>query len=69
MIARGGDDVRPGRPNTDDKKRAWLNIIIHLLSTVPYAPLQAHGIALPKRQRADGYRDPNLALKHIPTPF
>jgi polyphosphate kinase 2 len=55
--------------NTDDKKRARLNIITHLLSQVPYEPLKPRDITLPKRQKADGYRQPNLPLRHIPTPF
>ncbi|GIE34638.1 polyphosphate kinase 2 [Actinoplanes italicus] len=55
--------------NTDDKKRARLNIISHLLSQVPYEPLKPRDIRLPKRQKADGYREPDLPLRRIPTPF
>jgi polyphosphate kinase 2 (PPK2 family) len=55
--------------DTDDKKRGRLNIITHLLSRVPYKPLDHHDISLPKRQKADGYQEPNLPLRHIPTPF
>ena len=29
----------------------------------------ARDITLPKRQKADGYREPALPLKYIPTPF
>ena len=54
---------------TDDKKRGRLNIISHLLSQVPYKPLTPLDITLPKRQRADGYVEPDLPLRHIPTPF
>ena len=54
---------------TDDKKRSRLNVISHLLSQVPYEPLQHQDVSLPKRQRANGYRDPQLALRRIPTPF
>jgi polyphosphate kinase len=54
---------------TDDKKRGRLNIITHLLSQVPYEPLQPRDIKLPKRQGAGGYREPHLSLKYIPTPF
>jgi len=54
---------------TDDKKRGRLNIISHLLSQVPYKPLAHRDIKLPKRQRADGYVEPDLPLRHIPTPF
>jgi polyphosphate kinase 2 len=55
--------------HTDDKKRGRLNIISHLLSQVPYKPLAHRDIKLPKRQRADGYVEPDLPLRHIPTPF
>jgi polyphosphate kinase len=54
---------------TDDKKRGRLNIISHLLSQVPYKPLEPRDITLPRRQRAGGYTDPGLPLRYIPTPF
>ena len=37
--------------NTDDKKRGRLNIITHLLSQVPYEPLEREDVELPKRQK------------------
>jgi polyphosphate kinase 2 len=55
--------------HTDDKKRGRLNIISHLLSQVPYKPLAHRDITLPKRQRPSGYVEPDLPLRHIPTPF
>jgi polyphosphate kinase 2 len=55
--------------NTDDKKRGRLNIISHLLGQVPYKPLAHRDITLPKRQKADGYVEPELPLRYIPTPF
>jgi polyphosphate kinase len=55
--------------DADDKKRARLNIISHLLSQVPYKPLPHRDITLPKRQPRGGYRQPDLPLRHIPTPF
>jgi polyphosphate kinase 2 len=55
--------------NTDDKKRGRLNIITHLLDTVPYLPLQHRDVTLPKRQKPEGYREPSLTVRHIPTPF
>jgi polyphosphate kinase len=54
---------------TDDKKRGRLNIISHLLSQVPYEPLSMPDIALPKRQKAAGYTEPDLEPRHIPTPY
>jgi hypothetical protein len=55
--------------DADDKKRARLNIISHLLSQVPYKPLPHQDITLPKRQKDGGYLQPQLPLRHIPTPF
>ena len=55
--------------DTDDKKRGRLNIISHLLSQVPYKPLAPRDIVLPRRQGARGYTEPDLPLRHIPTPF
>ena len=55
--------------NTDVKKRGRLNIISHLLSVVPYEPLPAKDVALPKRQKADGYEPSQLPPRKIPTPF
>jgi polyphosphate kinase len=54
---------------TDVKMRGRLNIITHLLSQIPYQPLTPRDITLPKRQRPDGYEQPNLPLRYIPTPF
>jgi polyphosphate kinase 2 len=55
--------------DTNDKKRGRLNIITHLLSQIPYEPLAPPDVELPKRQSAGGYRDPDLPLHHVPTPF
>jgi polyphosphate kinase 2 len=54
---------------TDDKKRGRLNIITHLLGQVPYAPLEAREVKLPRRKVSARQVEPDLPLKHIPTPF
>jgi polyphosphate kinase 2 len=54
---------------TDDKMRGRLNIISHLLSQVPYAPLELRDVELPKRKVNARYVEPHLTLKYIPTPF
>jgi polyphosphate kinase 2 len=54
---------------TDDKRRGRLNIITHLLSQVPYEPVEHKEITLPKRQRPGRYVEPELPLRYIPTPF
>ncbi|TLP70245.1 polyphosphate kinase 2 [Pseudomonas nitroreducens] len=40
----------------DDKKRARLNCISHLLSQIPYQEVQQPAVDLPERQRHEGYR-------------
>jgi polyphosphate kinase len=52
--------------DADDKKRARLNIISHLLSQVPYEPLAHRDVKLPRRQQPDGYVPPELRLRHVP---
>ena len=55
--------------DADDKMRARLNIISHLLSQIPYKPPAHRDITLPKRQPPGGYVRPDLPLRHIPAPF
>src|SRR6516162_8428281 len=55
--------------DADDKKRARLNILSHLMSQIPYAPPPHRNRSLPRRQRSGGYQQPDLPLRHIPTPF
>ena len=51
--------------HSDDKRRARLNLITHLLSQIPYEELPRKRIQLPERQGRDGYRDPDLPLKYV----
>lgn len=51
---------------SDDKKRARLNIIRHMLDRIPYEELPREAVKLPKRQDPDGYEDPNYPSKVIP---
>ncbi len=55
--------------NTDDKQRGRLNIISHLLSQIPYQPLERPDVTLPKRQAPGNYEESELVLRHIPTRF
>jgi polyphosphate kinase 2 (PPK2 family) len=50
---------------SDDKRRARLNIITHLLAHIPYAKAPAQKVTLPKRQKADGYRESDHPFKFI----
>jgi polyphosphate kinase len=47
--------------NADDKKRARLNLISHLLSLIPYKDLTPPKIKLPPRQPDDGYVRPPIS--------
>ncbi len=46
--------------NADDKKRARLNVICHLLDQIPYEDLTPEEIALPPRQSDEGYVRPPI---------
>jgi polyphosphate kinase len=47
--------------NADDKRRARLNCIAHLLSRIPYEDLTPPPITLPPRQPDQGYVRPPLS--------
>ncbi len=47
--------------NADNKKRARLNMIHHLLSLIPYQDLTPEPIVLPARQDDQGYVRPPMA--------
>jgi polyphosphate kinase 2 len=51
---------------SDDKKRARLNVISHLLSLIPYEDLKREKPILPKRQKAHGYVEPDYPYKLVP---
>jgi polyphosphate kinase len=55
--------------NSDDKKRARLNIINHLLSKVPYKEAPREKVKLPDRQKPGGYRDPQYPFKYVTEKF
>jgi polyphosphate kinase len=55
--------------HTDNKRRARLNIITHLLDQIPYKPLDHHDVVLPEREPAGDYVQANRPLHYIPTPF
>ncbi|MGC4115136.1 MAG: polyphosphate kinase 2 [Myxococcales bacterium] len=63
-------DVPPVRWNVvkaDDKKRARLNVIAHLLSCIPYKDLTPERPELPPRNKSRGYRRPALSeQKFVP---
>jgi len=50
---------------SDDKKRARLNIISHLLAHIPYEEAPREKVKLPKRQKAGDYQEPDYPFKFI----
>ena len=53
--------------DADVKRRARLNCIRHLLSTIPYKELKRAKVRLPPRQKATGYvRPPHDSQKFVP---
>ena len=55
--------------HTDDKKRARLNIITHLLSQIPYESPKRKKITLPERVVRDDTQPGTTQPRYIPTPF
>jgi len=54
----------------NDKRRARLNCISHLLTLIPYKDVRREKIKLPKRQKRKGYREPsNRSYKWVPEVF
>jgi polyphosphate kinase 2 len=51
---------------SDDKKRARLNLITHLLSRIPYKKVPRGKVTLPKRQKQGKYREPDYPFKLVP---
>ena len=54
---------------SDNKKRARLNIISHLLGQVPYQDVPRAEVTLPKRQAARGYREPDYPYRYVPETY
>ena len=55
--------------HSDDKKRARLNIITHLLGHIPYKKVPREKVKLPKRQKAGGYKEPDYPYKMVSEEF
>ncbi len=55
--------------HSDDKKRARLNVISHLLAHVPYEPLERKDVTLPEREPPGDYHEPDLPMRYVPTRY
>jgi len=51
--------------HSDDKRRARLNLITHLLQQIPYKTAPREKVKLPKRQKPGRYRDPKYPFKYV----
>jgi polyphosphate kinase 2 len=54
---------------SDDKKRTRLNIISHILASIPYERVKSEKVDLPKRQKPHGYKDPDYQYRRVPEVF
>ena len=55
--------------DSNDKKRARLNLISHLLTRIPYKKAPREKVELPKRGKAHGYVEPDYPYKFVPEKF
>ncbi len=54
---------------SDNKRRARLNALSHILSKIPYEELPREKVKLPKRQGAGDYKEPDYPFRFIPEVF
>jgi polyphosphate kinase 2 len=54
---------------SNSKKNVRLNIISHLLQSIPYEAMPRKKVSLPKRQKPDGYRESDYSYKFVPEKF
>ncbi len=55
--------------NADDKRRARLNVISHILDMVPYEREEQAPVTLPPRQKKGNYREPHSHPHEVPSRF
>ena len=53
--------------HSDDKKRARLNVISHLLDRIPYEPIHPKKVSLPERKVHDNTGESEALLRYVPT--
>ena len=55
--------------HSDNKRRARLNVLTHILSKIPYEEPPRAKVELPKRQHRGDYKDPDYPFRLIPEVF
>ena len=53
----------------DDKRRARLNCISHLLNLIPYKEVKREKVRLPPRRTSKGYKEPEYRYKFVPQKY
>jgi polyphosphate kinase 2 len=67
MVHTDTPDAHWFEVEADDKRKARINTIHHLLSSVPYQPVQRPALVLPARPPGNGYqRPPRELFHHVP---
>jgi hypothetical protein len=67
MLAATDSDFAPWYvADSNDKKRARLNVISHLLSQIPYESVPHKRVTLPERQKPEGYQEPTFTYRRVP---
>jgi hypothetical protein len=54
---------------SDNKRRARLNALIHILSKIPYEELPRSKVKLPKRQGRGDYKETGYPFRVVPEVF
>ncbi|HEY2538243.1 MAG TPA: hypothetical protein VGI28_01895 [Stellaceae bacterium] len=54
---------------SDNKRRARLNVLTHILSKIPREELPRAKVELPKRQHRGDYKDPDYPFRLVPEVF
>jgi polyphosphate kinase len=70
MLAATSTEFAPWHiADSNDKKRARLNIISHLLEQIPYESPPREPVVLPAREKPHGYREPDHSQLYIPAKY
>ncbi len=70
MFAATDTEISPWHVvEADDKRRARLNCISHLLSLIPHKRVPRKKVTLPPRQKSKGYKEPEYRYKFIPQKY
>jgi hypothetical protein len=62
-------DLGADRLRSDNKRRARLNVLTHILSKIPYEELPRSKVKLPKRQERGDYKESDYPFRRIPEVF